>query len=395
MTLEPFDPFEKAFEKYLEGHLLFSDLYQQSERMQAELTQLQDRFFYEFQFRSYISELQPLGQTAEDAFALLFSQLPQEESEADRELLEALKQTVHRLLEAFGQLRRWEEQQEKFSDSPFIHELIRVAYAVLEGHLPPEALAERLAGFRELFEEFRLRVEQNQGIPELADRQGEFQEALAVMDDGLSKIELFLAQQNEEELQQGLAELEEGSHLMVELYRFLESPPQARLRCVQCGLEQPLAKSCSQCHALLPQAAPEVVDATLDVRLGEQGLEASHGELPEALRRLVDEVETFRTGGQPEELGRVVETLRDRVNRFGRVVTRLAELEVPPEVAGQVQSVQGQAEQVVSSCQAGLEKIVSALETNDFHALDLGLETVLEGSRRARELQPLIAQLTR
>ncbi|MCA9794459.1 MAG: hypothetical protein KC910_21775, partial [Candidatus Eremiobacteraeota bacterium] len=63
MRLDPFDEFEKAFEKYLEGHLLFSDLVQQSQQLQTELTQLQDRFFYEFQFRSYVPELVPLGQT--------------------------------------------------------------------------------------------------------------------------------------------------------------------------------------------------------------------------------------------------------------------------------------------------------------------------------------------
>ncbi|MCA9796585.1 MAG: hypothetical protein KC910_32475, partial [Candidatus Eremiobacteraeota bacterium] len=216
---------------------------------------------------------------------------------------------------------------------------------------------------------------------------------LTVMEDGLAKIDLYLAEQADEDLHQGLAELEEGSHLMVELYRLLESPPEMKVRCVQCGLEQAVGKVCSRCSALLPQAAPSPVAPSLDVRLGEQGLEASHGELPEALRKLVREVEAFRSGGQPQELERVVEALRDRVHRFGRVVTRLGEFEAPLEVAAQVQSVKSQAEQVIANCQAGLERIESALEENDVHGLDVGLETVLEGSRRARELQPLIARL--
>ena len=172
--------------------------------------------------------------------------------------LQALSE-VERLLEILKQI---EAEQPRFAALPWVHELCRVAVACQQDQLPAEALWERLAGGRELYQELWLAVsqlrppfwEQERG----QQLQSAFSEGLESLLQGLDHVELFGNEGDAELLDMGLELLAQGAQQVHDAYQRLqevEADYALGLPCPKCEHRNPPgSRRCDACGATLPVA---------------------------------------------------------------------------------------------------------------------------------------------
>lgn len=389
---EPLERFQDAFEEFLEGRLTPEEFLAAARELAAALRELQNEFFYEFQFRSFEEELQPLGQTIEDSFAFQLAQLTYLGQILDRpeeleETAESLTTAMSNIFEAFEKVREWEACQERFSDAPHFHEFIRVATAVLEGKLPLEAMSERLQGLLSVFAEFRAGLSRSGKVPEFAGREEELRGHLERIDMALATVEWFLEEPEEEEMiYEALEELAHGGDWMARLLEHLESNPLAEVPCLRCGLPNlSTSRVCSQCGATLLRG--QAMSAGLDVRLTEEGIRATESQLPELLGKMVEASQRFGEGDSVAVLQASAEQAANQLFRFEKVLHRLQSLE-----AAQVDDILGLATAGARRWGEGLELLQEGLDRGHGGQVGRGVELMREGGEAVRELQPRILE---
>lgn len=262
--------------------------------LEAHFSRMEADYLLELPYWAYLEDLLPIAEDVETTFCLLTLQVGElreclhEQSAELPECLQSLTVTQNRLLNHFQATQTLLSAEESYSDSPYINELIRVAYAVLEERLPLETLQARLQAY---FEVFHASAEALSDYPS-----DEVQEAIDLLDQGLVLINSFVQDNKlEESLEEGLAVLEEGAYLLTLAQANLEAE-ESRQReriCHRCSAQNEAThKSCAVCGATLLTLVGGV-DSGFDVRVSESGVRSvapTHSEHVERILSGVDKV---------------------------------------------------------------------------------------------------------
>jgi hypothetical protein len=259
----------------------------------------------------------------------------------------AAQEALTRVEAMLDRLKAWEEQQPRFAELAWVNELCRVAVACQQEQLPAEALWERLAGARELYQELWMAIaalrppfwEQARG----QQLQADFAQALQLLQQGLDQVDQFGAEGDAELLDLGLEHLAQGAAQIQATYRQLqeaEAEYEKGLPCPKCEhLNPPGSRRCDACGATLPQAhMPESRDLQ----------EAGWPDL------VADFVAALQALDQPQSLQR----LDDLVRRFGKGLDYFEKLPRRPEL----ETLQNEVVVTTGQCLVQMESLRAPLE---------------------------------
>jgi hypothetical protein len=209
-----------------------------------------------------------------EGIATMESYLEYGEKERIVEGLEKVKAANEGILSAVDRINEEERVLPRYSSSPHIHELIRVAKGVKEKGFPREALKERLdwmVGYGEAInKDFQIYRNTRFESEALKERVPEMDEALDTCRKGLHLMEEFFNDDDPAHLDKGIEFLKEGSDRLVAIHAFIQTELKGESHkvCVKCGQENDIkSRFCSQCSAVLPDAKQQVASAEADMSM--------------------------------------------------------------------------------------------------------------------------------
>jgi hypothetical protein len=277
---------------FLEGGTELPELEQQIAKVDQDLGHLRLQFEDGLRFQVPSPELDTGVALAYNAFKTLAQRFERLNAalQANRHYdvareIEICNATVNQLFFAFGNLREY-LAQEKYSEAPFINELVRVGKAYLKGKLAPELFQERFDNFCQLHDQFMEALQPLLAQVEGDPRQQQLVDAMEEQSVILDEIASAFQDNDKQGLDGALQRLCNSSAVLLDIQaEFLRADESKGLVCFRCGqASQQGDKSCSNCGARL-----------IDLHEGAGGSAAERG-LPANLRRLVAAAEGYRDG---------------------------------------------------------------------------------------------------
>jgi len=344
-ALASFNALARAVEGAVEGRLAARQALQAAQPFEQEFLAVVAVFQSELRFQPDSPTLQDELPRVLEAFQWIQTYLPElknalehEDMDLSTRLVRRLSKRVTQMMAAFEVLRAEEASRPQLSPSSYINELLRVAYAYLEGKMTGQLLSERLHGVMSHLQSFLNQLEQTPADPKeaelLAQHRAEMDEALDEQLEALHEMDEHLRREDAdpEELRLPLETLRETTQSLYELTQQLAEAMLAeeQKHCLRCGkANDRQARFCSGCNAVFPTFNEETAaPSQMDVRLEEEIVAAGPRELPPLVRQLLVTVEATAKGGDPAELEKELEAAQQRMRTVERM---LAALEHPPE----------------------------------------------------------------
>lgn len=371
---------------HLEGHSDVSEVQAQLAIVDQDLGHLRLQFEHGLRFQVRTPELESGVALAYNAFRNLAQQFDklQRALQAHRPYdvarqLESCNATVNQLFWAFADLREV-LAREKYSDAPFIQELVRVGKAYVAGQLDANLFTERFQAFCELHDQF---IEGLQ--PLLAEVEGDprHQELLDALEEQnliLDDIAGCVQADDRAQLDAALGRLCNSSAVLLELQlefqKVAEESP--GLLCFRCGhSNQAGEQKCSNCQARLIGLQTPAADSSYH-----------DDSLPANLRKLMAAAEGFRDGALDQEAFLEVLDWYDQL--IEQALGQMSQLAPPPEQAEEEMPEEqlDAYDDAVEAMQQGLEALRAGVtrlrlysDKKDPVDLEVGLESCLSGHK--------------
>lgn len=344
-ALASFNELARAVEGVVEGRLSPRQALQAAEPFEREFLAVVGVFQSEVRFQLDSPTLQDEVPNVLEAFRWIQTYLPElkdalqhDDLDLSARLIRRLSKRVTQMMTAFEVLKAEEASRPQLSPSSYVNELLRVAYAYLEGKMSGQLLTERLQGLMTHLQTFLGQLEQTPADPKeaevLARHRAEMDEALDEQLEALHEMDEHLRRENAdpEELRLPLETLRETTQSIYELTQMLAEAMLAeeQKHCLRCGkANERSARYCSGCNAVFPTFNEEAAaPSQVNVRLEEEMVAAGPRELPPLVRQFLTVVEATAKGGDSDELARELEAAEGRMRTVERM---LEQLEHPPE----------------------------------------------------------------
>ncbi|MHB2016734.1 MAG: hypothetical protein ACYCW6_07280 [Candidatus Xenobia bacterium] len=289
--------------------------------------------------------------------------------------IDAARAAMTQLLDSFDRLAEAEQNLPQLSTSPYMHHVLRVGRAVVDGTLPPEVFREILT---RMFEMHRATVVQV--------KDARMRELMDQVQTGLTEAERFFSDQDKGHITRGLEAARVATQTLHELQQSQSQP--ATKCCLRCGRDNPSSARTCSCGFRFP-AFIEDVETAIDVSLDDGGVRqgsASHA-VSENTKRLVDAVEKVQRGGSSGDMLRAVDDLLERVGRGQQDLSRMAPPpNAPPDELEFVQGQRATLEEGLALMEQGLQRLRQYAVDHSPDHLN-GLETVLSGADRLAAVQ--------
>lgn len=233
-----------------------------------------------------------------------------------------IKSAVLNLFSAFDILRDEEQNLERYSESPYFNELIRIAKGVMRGAFPPEALKEIIMiiqfYWEKAYKDFNIYKTQKIDILDVKNKIPELENAYEECGRGLQEINLFFEDGNFEHIEEGIALVKQASDIMIESLNIINKALSlgAMKTCLRCGAENPInAKCCTQCQAVFPNYTQDVIASEIDFRFDNEITPVSQRMITLHVQKLIDIIESFkRDRGNLEELDATINWLWEKID---------------------------------------------------------------------------------
>ncbi|MEW6283145.1 MAG: zinc ribbon domain-containing protein, partial [Candidatus Eremiobacterota bacterium] len=297
--------------------------------------------------------------------------------------IERGRKAVEALFADFRHLQEEEATFPRYSRSPVVHELLRVAVGVGEGWFPPEALHGRVEAFRSQFERFIpdfLEACRSEADPDALQRLQRMEECLVRLREGLDGFERFLTRPDVDELERSFLEVREACEPLVDEWEALQGRTQPRpAPCPRCAeVNPPGQRMCLRCNTQLPG----VLQGPTHLFEIREGLEGTPLTFPN-LARLEESVDAFRLGTFPRE--DLLETVAWFAVKVRAGYSQLTAQPTPVRAMPQHQEMEAATLDMLH----GVESMESFFEGVGLEALLTGLEQVrLAAARLALVLGP-------
>ncbi|MFP4498081.1 MAG: hypothetical protein ACLFQV_07710, partial [Vulcanimicrobiota bacterium] len=192
--------------------------------------------------------------------------------------LKGCRKGFKRLFEAFDNLKAIEEKRKKYSKSPYLNEIYRVATAVLKGTLTVDTFRERIDGLIRFEENFFINFQNFQPTEDerlvFEENHDEIMENIQNLIDGLKQARVYLSDSNPDHIHNGLEKARKAANYMAEFEQKLKEAREApKVKyCFKCGAQNPrTVKYCVKCNFNFPPLQMKD-ESTIDVRLEEGGI---------------------------------------------------------------------------------------------------------------------------
>jgi hypothetical protein len=311
---------------------------------------------------------------------------------------------VH-LFMSFDRIKELEEGGERYSESPFQNELMRVGYGVLKGTIRPDALKTRLDGLyryaRSLYESFDGAVKGPREQQFYETNGADIKKTLKSYVRGLEETGRYFRDSDPSHIRAGLEMTAEAAKQLLEYQKELirlNEEPEKKL-CFRCGSENEIwSHYCSSCNAAFPSfetAGESSVEFVLDT----QGAVKTQDHVDtEFTRRVIDAISRVRGGTLSADGFR--HELDDMEGKAENAKKEKAKLAFPTELVKADPSQAELFEQIEQLTTTGIEEIMEGLrkmrqylEWGDDTALTFGLETVLCGADRLFMVQMMSQEM--
>ena len=365
---------------FLEGGTELPELEQQIAKVDMDLGHMRLQFEDGLRFQVSSPELDTGVALAYNAFKTLAQRFERLNAalQANRHYdvareIEICNATVNQLFFAFGNLREY-LAQEKYSDAPFINELVRVGKAYLLGQLAPELFQERFDNFCQFHDQFMEALQPLLAQVEGDPRQQQLTDAMEEQSLILDEIASSFQDNDNKGLDGALQRLCNSSAVLLEIQaEFLkEDEPSQGLVCFRCGHASELGESnCSNCGVRL-----------MDLHDGGAGGSAADGGLPSNLRKLVMAAEGYRDGSV-DQAG-LLEVLAWYDELADKGLQQMSELAPVPEgMSEQHRQAYDEAveamETGLNDLKAGVTQLRAFAEKKDPVDLEGGIDSALAG----------------
>lgn len=367
---------------YLEGYSELAEVEAQVAIVDQDLGHLRLQFEDGLRFQVRTPELETGVALAYSAFRNLAQQFEKlnRALQANRPYdvarqLETCNATVNQLFWAFEDLRE-HLAQEKYSDAPFIQEIVRVGKAYVRGKLAPELFQERFNAFCEFHDQFVENLQPLLAEVEGDPRQQELLDALDEHNGVLDEIASFFQAGDKKQLDSALRRLCASSAILLELQQeFLKEDEQGNgLLCFRCGhANEHGEKSCTNCQARLIDVLTPGADSSYN--------DAS---LPANLRKLMAAGEGFRNGAIDQAAFlEVLDWYDELTNQALKQMSQLAEPdeEAPDEQCDRYDDALEAMQQGLDALKAGVRRLRGYAEKKDPTDLEMGLDDCLSGHK--------------
>ena len=360
---------------YFEGYSELSDVEAQLSIVDQDLGHLRLQFEDGLRFQVRTPEIETGVALAYNAFRNLaqgFGKL--HEALQARRAYEAARQlencnaTVNQLFWAFQDLREY-LAREKYSDAPFIQEIVRVGKAYVQHQLEPELFQERFNAFCEFHDQFIESLQPLLAEVEGDPRQQQLLDALEEQNGVLDDIASLFQAGDRVQLDAALQRLCTSAAILLELQQEFQkgAEDQTALLCFRCGhANQQGEKNCANCQARLIDVQTPGADSTYN-----------DAALPTNLRKVVAASESFRDGAI--EQAAFLEVLDWYDDLTQQALQQMAEL-APPSAEAPEEQLEAYAE-AVEAMQQGLDELKAGVlrlrhyaDKKDPVDLELGLE---------------------
>ncbi len=371
---------------HLEGHSDVSEVEAQLAIVDQDLGHLRLQFESGLRFQVRTPEIETGVALAYNAFRNLAEQFEKltRALQAHRpydvaRLLETCNASVNQLFWAFADLREL-LAEEKYSEAPFIQEVVRVGKAYVSGKLAAELFLERFNAFCELHDQFIEGLQPLMAEVEGDPRHQELLDGLEEQNGILDEIAAFLQAGDKPQLDAALGRLCNSSAVLLELQQqFQKEEEQAPgLLCFRCGhANQAGENKCTNCQARLIGVQTPGADSTYN-----------DTSLPANLRKVMAAAEGFRDGALDREA--LLEVLNWYDDLTEQALQQMAQLAPPPQDSDAMPEEQLDAyDEAVESMQQGLDDLRSGVQRlraysdkKDPVDLELGLVGCLGGHKR-------------
>ncbi|HEY4000700.1 MAG TPA: hypothetical protein VGO93_17655 [Candidatus Xenobia bacterium] len=289
----------------------------------------------------------------------------------------------------FDKMAALEQNEPKYSENPFLHEVIRVGRGVMAGKLPGEAFKDVLARMKTLQKQTAQEI---LGLPTPSDDDKQLRSKVRGLMErvysGLKEAELYFSDGRSDHIGKGLDTAQAAMKELYELKTAVEdAPPTDQVRaCWRCKKDVPAhLPTCDACGFRFPVtgADGEPMAAEVVVIRTPRGHQAT-----EVSERLVAAVEEVQMGGP---VGTLLEVLEDIRRRVGLARHKLDTVAPPPlgqiEEGTAYQEAQGGIGAALDLMAAGAERLARYEADRDPEHLSEGLELVLVANDQLVEMQ--------
>ena len=395
--VEPFEELKKEAERYLSGQVGPETVKEKWLGLDQELGARHHYFQEGLRFQEWSEQLLVTGRQVFEQFEWIQDQMGRLdlglEDSQPLEVAYSLEQ-IHGALavlkSSYQTLRDLQANLPVLSENPLIAELVRVGQLTAEQKIPVESFLERLQVYADMQDRLRQALATAEPAPRerdiLKQEQANLEEAFSHQQRGLEELHQFAQSLNREELEQGIASLEQGSQLQLKLRERLNQTVGAEetRACPFCGSDNQFqSRFCTSCQARLPE--------NLAVQAEEISLAGGSGGLPSHFQRLLTAVEAR----QQEQLDD--EAWHSTLSWFRGLYTNVCRqrdrqkpppADIPPE---QLEVL----ERAGESLSMGLELIGEGLQQLEGGAdLQSGLDAILSGGEKLQEMPVWLEEAT-
>lgn len=319
------------------------------------------------------------------------------EKEKIVEGLAMVKKANEDVFSAIDMIKEEDARLPKYSKSPYVHELIRIAKGVKDRGFPREALKERLdwmTGYCEsIYKDFQIYKSSRCETEVIQAKLPDMEAALSKYRDGLRELEEFFVDDSNAHLEKGIELVRDGSDGLVQAYELIHSEIKgfSSKLCVKCGEENVItAKFCAKCSAILPEGQGRTDLGNLDLKVAEDGRNTDDRVYCSNILVLMEAINDYRAGRSGKDaLLKVVSWMDEKIREGSQA---MASMEMPESF----QSSEEQQNVLVTRemLEDGTARLGEALgvlrqffDTGDDACLTEGLEMALQAQDTLYQVQ--------
>jgi len=319
------------------------------------------------------------------------------EKEKIVEGLTMVKKANEDVFSAIDMIKEEDSRLPKYSKSPYVHELIRIAKGVKDKGFPREALKERLdwmAGYCEnIYKDFQIYKSSRCETEAIQAKLPDMEAALSKYRDGLRELEEFFVDDNNGHLEKGIELVRDGSDGLVQAYELIHSEIKgfSSKLCVKCGEENVItAKFCVKCSAILPEGQGRTDLGNLDLKVAEDGRNTDDRVYCSNILVLMEAINDYRAGRSSKDaLLKVVNWMDEKIREGSQAMTAM---EMPesfqsPEEQQNVLVTREMLEDGTARLGEALAVMRQFFDTGDDACLAEGLEMALQAQDTLYQVQ--------
>ncbi len=311
--------------------------------------------------------------------------------------LTGVKAANEGILKALDAINEESAKLTRYSPSPLVHELIRVARGVLDKGFPRDALKEKLEGMQAhcdyVARDFHIIKSSRCETAAIEARMPQVEEAFNKLREGLRIMEEYFSDDEAGHIEKAIPMLVENSTILADFTSFVELELQESTTklCVKCGTENDkAAKFCSSCSAILPGDNSASIAADMAIKSDEFMKSNEDRVFTTNIIVLMNAVQDHCSKRMSrEKLLKVIEWMEEKV-REG--IEGISSMDYPEGIENaEEQEALEKTRVLLEEGAYGLEAALAEMrlyyEDNDQSHLKAGLEQALEASDRRVQVQ--------